>query len=88
MSATPKTIAAAILAVRNLIIPTPSPALLNAFVIGKARTRAGTSLLFFVSVRLSELKVELYKNKGELYFGITWSQIYAVEALRLRFYVG
>jgi hypothetical protein len=44
MSATPKSIAAAILAVRNLIMP-DVPALLNAFVIGKARTRAGTTTI-------------------------------------------
>jgi hypothetical protein len=41
MSATPKRIAAAILAVRNLIMP-DVPCTFDAFVIGKARTRAGT----------------------------------------------
>jgi hypothetical protein len=36
------TILAAILAVRNLIMPDTFPALFDTFVIGKARTRAGT----------------------------------------------
>jgi hypothetical protein len=29
---------------------------------------------FFVSDRLSELKVDYLTNQGELYFGITWSR--------------
>lgn len=45
------TILAAILAVRNLIMPDAFPALLDAFVIGKARTRTDTitSVLWLAS---------------------------------------
>jgi hypothetical protein len=46
------TILAAILAVGNLIMPDAFPTLLDAFVIGKTRTRAGTiTSVLFVSVR-------------------------------------
>jgi len=44
------TILAAILAVRNLIMPDTFPALFDAFVIGKARARSAEALLYFVNV--------------------------------------
>jgi hypothetical protein len=75
MSATPKTIAAAILAVRNLIMP-DVPCTFERFCYREGYDASGHDhYCSFVGIRLSELKVGLYKNQGELYFGIIWSRI-------------
>jgi hypothetical protein len=65
------TILAAILAVGNLIMPDAFPTLLDAFVIGKARTRAGTITSGSLLASANRNRRWIYiKNQGELYFGI------------------